>query len=339
MTYPYDSAKIAFWLEQASYFTGMIQTELRRKNTPYYLLRIREAVCSSQIEGYECSVPELLQADLKAQSHPKISEVINPDVYITLRCFNALNTIEKICTPENPEGITKNTFLDLHQELFRNDDQISGGRYRENEVQVGTYHPPKHYQIENLMQELIEYIQSSKDPFLVKAGIVHAQFENIHPFIDGNGRTGRMLLSILTGINQLNSSSSFTHVWSSNHFYNKRQQYYAALRSTNETTKKVDFTEFLDYFLYSVVNGISMNLHVLKDARKRLQKERNKIQNQDLLESLAQNPIISENQAQKFGMDHIAYLTERKILKFLPDQKTYIHPKYLDIFSLDLDPS
>lgn len=99
----------------------------------------------------------------------------------------------------NREALTECNIKSIHSLILKEIDNANAGKYRsENVVISGAEHiPPKHYEIGDLMQKLIAEYQNEWGNFhpVVKATLLHGEFVKIHPFIDGNGRTSRLLLN------------------------------------------------------------------------------------------------------------------------------------------------
>ena len=116
--------------------------------------------------------------------------------------LEAINHREAILFIENlvtGEGLTEWNLKSIHSIILKGIDNKNAGKYRnENVVISGAKHiPPKHFDLDYLMQKLInEYNRDWKDFHpVVKAALIHGEFVKIHPFIDGNGRTARLLLN------------------------------------------------------------------------------------------------------------------------------------------------
>lgn len=109
----------------------------------------------------------------------------------------AIHFVEDLIS--NQEPLSEWNIRNIHALILKEIDNFNAGRYRsENVVISGANHiPPKHYQIGDLMQKLIAEYQNEWKTFhpVVKASLVHGEFVKIHPFIDGNGRTARLLLN------------------------------------------------------------------------------------------------------------------------------------------------
>ena len=117
--------------------------------------------------------------------------------------LEAINHREAILYVEdlisNKEPLSEWNIRNIHALILKEIDNFNAGRYRsENVVISGAQHiPPKHYEINDLMQKLIVEYQNEWKAFhpVIRATLVHGEFVKIHPFIDGNGRTARLLLN------------------------------------------------------------------------------------------------------------------------------------------------
>lgn len=115
----------------------------------------------------------------------------------TINHRDAILFIEDLVS--NKEPISEWNIRNIHSLILKEIDNKNAGRYRtENVVISGAKHiPPKHYEITDLMQELIEEYNNNWEDYhpVVRATLLHGEFVKIHPFIDGNGRTARLLLN------------------------------------------------------------------------------------------------------------------------------------------------
>ncbi len=169
----------------------------------YSYLR-KEAVLSSQIEGTQSSLPELLMLEIGQ----KIDEVPIDDAQETVNYLNAL----KYSTDRLAEGARIDTAMitEIHRRLLQSgrggSKQPGEFRNRQNYITAPggrlVFTPPPHGRVSACMADLLDYIggeapRSSMIHPLVRAGTAHAQFETIHPFRDGNGRVGRMIVLLM----------------------------------------------------------------------------------------------------------------------------------------------
>ena len=136
----------------------------------------------------------------------------------------------------------RTSLLEFHQQMMVGQSHAQPGMYRTVNVVVGRHLPPRHPLVPSFMAEFFEYLEKSEDVPLLKAAWAHMQFETIHPFADGNGRTGRAL------INQILASP----LPLSCIIYKNRQTYYGMLDSGS-------WAIYLKWFLGCVHEEIAHN--------------------------------------------------------------------------------
>ncbi|AWX33209.1 Fic family protein [Methanosphaera sp. BMS] len=174
-----------------------------------------------------------------------------------LNYFNVLNHLEKY----SDKKITKNTLLSLHKELTKDllRNPAYEGKFRDTSVIIGNIHtkqinyvPPDAYKVPYLVEELISWLNNCTSEMypVITAGILHYELVRIHPFIDGNGRTSRIMATLILSMNEFNIDNYFTL----DEYYNKdRQAYVDAL---NNADKNHDLTIWLEYFCQGVLYSI-----------------------------------------------------------------------------------
>lgn len=159
------------------------------------LLR-REAMYSTRIEGTQSTLEDIYQEEALENSSK------NNDINEVLNYLKALIYAERYI---NDAPITTRLFHQIHTILLTNAKRSSTsilGEFRSSEVYIGggkerMYTPPIASQINDLISNLEKYINDNEtDDPLVKTAIIHAQFESIHPYRDGNGRVGRVLIPV-----------------------------------------------------------------------------------------------------------------------------------------------
>ena len=171
-----------------------------------HALNRREAVDSSQIEGTQTSFDELLlyEMDLAADTPPA-----NADARETLAYVTAATYGEAAVRKRGQAAIDSELIRDLHARLLAGQDRHTPGHFRTIQNHIGAlriedalFVPPPPAEVERLMADLDSLFDYQPDgnmltSVLMRAAIAHVQFEAIHPFIDGNGRIGRMLLPLM----------------------------------------------------------------------------------------------------------------------------------------------
>ena len=212
---------------------------------------IKSSHYSTSIEGNPLRLDEvktLIINDKKPNTKAE-QEVLN--------YFNVLNHLDKY----SDKIITKNTILSIHgnltKGLLRNSDYE--GKFRDTGVIIGNVHtkkinyiPPDSYKVPYLVDELLDWLNNCTSEMypVIIAGILHYELVRIHPFIDGNGRTSRLMATLILSMNKFNINNYFTL----DEYYNQdRQAYVDALNSAD---KKQDLTIWLEYFCQGVLYSI-----------------------------------------------------------------------------------
>lgn len=161
----------------------------------YYLwgyLRSATVAASTQIEGNPLSLPEvdaLLQGESVNAPDRLRQEPINYN--------NALSTAQSLALVDSFEW-SEAILRMLNAQVLFSDPDNRQGRYRDEQVNVGggVYSAPDWHLVPNLMAELVEWLQRSTDPTLIRVALLHLNLVAIHPWINGNGRTARVASSL-----------------------------------------------------------------------------------------------------------------------------------------------
>jgi len=161
-----------------------------------------EAVASSRIEGLEVGARRLLHAEVI-----RGLKEASPDVTATEVLGNIDAMVYGVDAVEPGGPITVDVLLEVHRRLLAGTRlEEYGGRFREEQNWIGgsshnpcsaAFVPPPHEYVEELMADLCAFSSTDDLPAVAQAAIAHAQFETIHPFVDGNGRTGRALIHLI----------------------------------------------------------------------------------------------------------------------------------------------
>lgn len=200
--------------------------------------RVRNTHSSTAIEGNPLTLEQVRLLEegqrLPTESPRSTREVLN--------YFAGLRHIEK---RQNKKSITHEDLLKLHAIIASGVmDQGTAGRYRMIRVRVGSYLPPAPVMVSGLMAELMEWWnkEAAKWSPVISSAVIHYRFEEIHPFADGNGRTGRAL-----ALWELYRRGFDTHhIFSVDEFYwEDRPRYYSALDSVRK--QGGDLTGWLEY--------------------------------------------------------------------------------------------
>jgi Fic family protein len=166
------------------------------------LLLRAEAVASSRIEGLEVGARRLLRAQAAAGLGERASDATAMEVLNNIEAMRwAVDSLADV------ERITVDHLLEIHKLLLTGTSlEEHAGRLREQQNWIGgsshnpcsaAFVPPPWERVRDLLEDLCEFCNRDELPAVAQAALAHAQFETIHPFIDGNGRTGRALIHVI----------------------------------------------------------------------------------------------------------------------------------------------
>ena len=150
-----------------------------------------ESASSSQIEHITARAKALALAELGVAKYGSNAKLVAANVDAMRRAV------------ELADAVTPESILAIHEALMHGQDHADPGRFRTEQVWIGggsasphqaAFVPPHHSRVEAAIDDLCAFIARTDVPLLTQAAIAHAQFETIHPFNDGNGRTGRALV-------------------------------------------------------------------------------------------------------------------------------------------------
>jgi Fic family protein len=166
------------------------------------LLLRAESVASSRIEGLEIGARKLLRAELARELGERTTDVTAGEV---LGNIEAMNGAIREIAPGDP--ITVDTLLRFHGRLMASSrDRQYAGKLREKQNWIGgsaynpctaAFVPPPPELVPGLLEDLCSFCNTDSLPAVAQAALAHAQFETVHPFADGNGRTGRGLIQLV----------------------------------------------------------------------------------------------------------------------------------------------
>lgn len=162
------------------------------------LLLRSEAIASSRIEGYDLSQRNLARALIDPRAARGTARTV---------AANVVAMEEAIAIGEANRPLTGDDVRAIHRTLMAGEPhRVTPGEYRLEQNWIGgrldspidaSYIPPPESEVEALMSDLIAFVNRDDLPGVAQAAIAHAQFETIHPFLDGNGRVGRCLVHVV----------------------------------------------------------------------------------------------------------------------------------------------
>ena len=304
-------------------------------------LALQEAKDSSEIENVITTQDDLYKANLFADY------IKNPAAKEVNRYASALKLgFEQV---RRDRLITVNRIIEIHCVLEQNDAGIrtQGGTVLKNEMSGETvYTPPQtHEEIVRLMGNLEQYINddalSDVDP-LVKMAVIHHQFESIHPFYDGNGRTGRIINILYLVAKGL---LDIPVLYLSRYIIRTKDDYYRLLQDVRDTG---DWEPWLIYLLEGVEQTARQTIwiiarikEIMQDYKHRIRAELPRIYSQDLLNNLFRHPYTKiEWLQQDLGVSrltatkYLEHLTERGFIEKhkIGRYNYYVNRPLMDVF-------
>lgn len=240
-------------LSAADRAIGRLAGEGRRLPNPHLLIRPfvrKEAVLSSRIEGTQATLGELLAAEAGAAVNRSPADLREVGNYVAALEYG-ISRLETL-------PLSLRLVREMHEYLMRGvrDDVATPGEFRLSQNWIGpagctlqeaTYVPPPPSEVMMCLDSWERFLYEGSLPPLVHASLVHAQFEAIHPFVDGNGRVGRLLITLLLVKQGLIPSPL---LYLSAYFEATREQYYARLLGVTESG---EWEEWLVYLLRGIV--------------------------------------------------------------------------------------
>lgn len=227
---------------------GSVET-LPNPNLFVYMYVRKEAVLSSQIEGTQSSLQDLLAAE----AH--IAEGVPQDVDEVVNYVRAMNLgLQRL----HDLPVSVRLIREIHRELMRGvrGQHLTPGELRRTQNWIGpagstmagaSFVPPPPHEVAGLLGDLETFLHTNLNvPLLIKIGLAHAQFETIHPFLDGNGRIGRLLITFLLCEQQALAKPV---LYLSHYFKEHRQEYYDRLQGVRDSG---DWEGWLQFFLRGV---------------------------------------------------------------------------------------
>ena len=207
----------------------------------------KEAVLSSQIEGTQSTLDDLLAHELGEAPGVPIGDVTEVSRYVEAMTHG----LQRL---RNGFPLSNRLLREMHEILLATGRgaQRTPGEFRQSQNWIGgtrpgnaAFVPPPPQDVQHCMGELEKFLHSDT-PALVKAALAHLQFETIHPFLDGNGRIGRLLITLLLCHEGVLREPL---LYSSLYFKQNRQRYYDEL---NEARESGDFERWLDFFATAI---------------------------------------------------------------------------------------
>jgi len=308
---------------------------------------LKEATTSSRIEGTQTNIDEavLPEEEIAPERRDDWLEVQN----YTKAMNHAITALERL-------PLSMRLLREAHKILMSSarGEHRNPGEIRKTQNWVGgsnlknaIFIPPTHQELPNLLTDLEKFWHNEKIaiPHLIRAALSHYQFETIHPFLDGNGRIGRLLITLYLVDKKLLTKPT---LYLSDFFERNRGAYYDALTVVRTSN---DIEHWLKFFLTGVAEtaaGSKQTFEAIVALRQRceeqiLQLGKRAPKGQALLRELYSQPVMSANDiANKLGITHqsasslIRSFEEMKILREITGRKKdrlFVFSEYLSLFT------
>ena len=330
---------------------GSIQT-LPNPDLFVYMYVRKEAVLSSQIEGTQSSLQDVLAAEAKILSPERprdVDEVVN---YV--RAMNyGLERLTEI-------PVSMRLIREIHAQLLEGvrGSNLTPGELRTSQNWIGprgctlveaTFVPPPPHEIQQALTDLERFLHADVQlPLLIKIGLAHAQFETIHPFLDGNGRVGRLLITFLLCEREVLLKPV---LYLSHYFKRFRQEYYDRLQAIRDAGA---WEEWLTFFLRGVADVSKQATESVRQILSLREEDRATIaahlggaagNGHRVLEHLYEHPIVSVTQVEELiGTSYqaanqlVERLVQHGILREITGQarnRRFMYERFTSIFIED----
>ena len=339
-------------LSQADRVLGRLDGAIQTLPNPDLFVSMyvrREAVLSSQIEGTQSSLHDVLAAEAKifAPDRPTdVGDVINHIAAM----HHGLERLAKL-------PLSVRLIREIHTVLLLNarGSHLNPGELRSSQNWIGaagctlaeaTFVPPPPQELAPQLSALEKFLHADTGlPLLIKIGLAHAQFETIHPFLDGNGRIGRLLITFILCEREVLHKPV---LYLSHYFKKHRQQYYDRLQAVRDTG---DWEQWLAFFLRGIIEvsgeatETTRNILLLRERHREAITERfgrAAGNGHRVLEYLYTHPIVAVAEVQELtGTSYpaannlVARMTEADILHEITGNtrnRIFAYRSYIDLF-------
>jgi len=308
----------------------------------------KEAISSSQVEGTQATFADVLkvEANIKDPAIPDdVKEILN---YIEAMNYG-IKRLESL-------PLSLRLIREIHQILLRGvrGKYKNPGEFRESQNWVGgrtintaSYVPPPVSELSPLLDNLEKFFyDKSPMPILIKTALIHSQFELIHPFLDGNDRVGRLLITFYLCQQEILQKPL---LYLSDYFKRYRTEYYDRLGAIH---KKDNFEDWIKFFLDGVIEISKEAVNLSRKIVNLREQDVKKVSNLgkstksalSLLESLYKSPIITLKSVEKatgLSPSNANALVEKfvnlEILEKVGERKRnrrFVYKKYLALFEI-----
>ncbi len=231
-------------------------------------LRNQEAVISSRMEGTVSTMDEILKYEADHEDDTAATSTVRLEVIETILYQRALRAAQAALDEGYP--LSQSMIKAIHQRLlslgrgatkspgeFKTEQNYLADRNKKKILFV----PISPERLQDGLDLLFEYITENTEPALIKAAMTHIEFEALHPFKDGNGRIGRMLITLMLW---QSGTISAPHFYVSSYFEENKDQYIDTMRRVSETG---DWNEWCGFFLEAIEQQAIRNLSIAENIR------------------------------------------------------------------------
>jgi Fic family protein len=350
------SSQLVKFLSNADQALGELKGAGQLLPNPHLLIRPfinRESVLSSKIEGTVSELEDLLRLDVDPDN------VNTPDDAIEVRNY-VIALDYGLAAIRSGEPFSLKLIREVHRLLLSGvrGEEKRPGLIRDRAVLIGSsldfgkarFVPPCHTQLDAPLQQFVEFLQSERDmPIVVQLALAHYQFETIHPFNDGNGRVGRLLITLLLCERGILPEPL---LYLSAYFEKHRREYYDHLL---EVSRRNEWTEWISFVAMGVAEQArDANLRIRKllkladEFREQLSKSNRSTQVLRLIDQLFSSPYLTMTMAATALQVHFktaAVLVEKLvnlgILTELTGQqrnRIFFAPRIMELLVKEFDP-
>lgn len=231
-------------------------------------LRNQEAVISSRMEGTVSTMDEILKYEADHEEGVENKSNVRWEVIETILYQRALKAAQGAMNDGFP--ISQSFIKSIHQRLlfWGRGASKSPGEFKTEQNYLADrnkrkilFIPIRPEKLQDGLDNLFEYINNSSDPALIKAAMTHIEFEALHPFKDGNGRIGRMLITLMLWQSK---TISAPHFYVSGYFEEHKDQYIDTMRKVSESG---NWNEWCSFFLEAIEQQAVRNLAIAENIR------------------------------------------------------------------------
>ena len=264
-------------------------------------LRNQEAVISSRMEGTISTMDEILKFEADSENDSEEAKNVRSEVFETILYQRALLNAQRAMKDGYP--FSQHLIKTLHQQLlsYGRGAQKSPGQYKMEQNYLADkikqkilFTPISPEKLNEGLEKLFTYIKDSSDPILIKTALMHLEFEALHPFQDGNGRIGRMLITLL-----LWSSGTISepHFYVSGYMEEHKNEYIDTMRNVSENN---NWEAWCIFFLSAIEKQAIRNLEIAESIK-------------SLYEDM--KPVFSDALSSKWSLNALDYIFTNPIFR------------------------